>query len=219
MREDLHILLKKQLKKHFNGTISDSEDFDSFLETINDSYYKFEKDFEKLEDSLNRSTKETTEEIKKVNKNLKKEIDERKRIENKLTENLARISRLNNYEAIISSVTQSVHQSLELKDVLEYAVDSISKNIESVKHVTIYLVEDDFAVMQAHRGFTKEYIKRASSIPKGVGLIWKTISDEKPLFVLDTKKDDVIGPAGRKMGIMSYISIPLFDRNIPIGAF
>ena len=218
MRENYHGLLKKQLKEHFNGQNGHNKEFDEFLEIINDSYLKFEKEFEKLEDSLNRSTKETNEEIKKVNKDLKNEIVERKKIENKLTENLARISRLNKYEAIISSVTQSVHQSLELKDVLEYAVDSISKNIDSVKHVTIYLVEDDLAVMQAHRGFTKDYINKASRIPRGKGLIWKTIEEEKPLFVLDTKKDETIGPAGRKMGILSYISVPLFYNNKAIGA-
>ncbi|MGI9554172.1 MAG: hypothetical protein ACR2NC_04535, partial [Thermodesulfobacteriota bacterium] len=138
MRDNLHGLLKKQVKKHFNVSDSLNDQIDSFLETINHSYIKFEKDFEKLEDSLSKSSKETNEEIKKVNHSLKNEIEERKRIESKLTENLVCISRLNNYEAIISSVTQSVHQSLELNDVLEYAVDSISKNIESVKHVTIY---------------------------------------------------------------------------------
>jgi len=218
MKQDLHGLLKKQLKKHFNGSKIENKKFDSFLDTVNDSYNKFEKDFEKLEDSLDKSTKNTTDEIKKVNENLKKEIDERKRVENKLTENLERISKLNKYEAIISSITQSVHQSLDLKDVLEYAVDSISKNIDSVKNVTIYIIEGDFAVMQAHRGFTKDYIKKASRIPKGKGLIWKTITDKKSLFVTDTKKDSVIGPAGRNMGIMSYISIPLFKEKLPHGA-
>jgi len=132
----------------------------------------------------------------------------------KLYEDFAKKSR---YENIISSITKSVHQSIDLKDVLEYAVDSINKNIECVKHVTIYLVEGDEAVMQSHRGFTKEYLKRASRIPKPKGLIWKTLLDKKTLIVLDTKKDTVIGPAGRKMGIKSYISIPLFKDNNPLG--
>ncbi len=240
MNKDLHGLLKKQIKKYFkiNGSSDIPKDVDNFLSTVNSTYQYFDKKTQKLKNTLNNKSNELektaidhrisvedlelkiherTIELEKLNRSLKSEIEERKRIENALTKNLVKSSKISKYEAIISSVTQSVHQSLKLQDVLEYAVDSISKNIDSVMHATIYLIEDEEAVMQVHRGFTKNYIKRASRIPKGKGLIWKTIDDRKPLFVLDTAEDKTIGEAGIRMGISSYISIPLFHGSETIG--
>ena len=123
----------------------------------------------------------------------------------------------NIYNEIVHSVTQSVHQSLNLHDVLDYAVDSISKNIESAMHTTIYFVENDEAVMQTHRGFTDEYLKRAERIPKPKGLIWKTIVDKRVRYIPDVDKDDAIGKAGKDMGIKSYLSVPIFDEISVIG--
>ena len=240
MSKDLHGLLKKQIKEHFKiyGTSNIPEEIDNFLSTINSTYLNFDKKTRDLEKTLTNKTDELeqtetdhrisvgdlelkiherTLELEKLNHSLKNEIEERKRIESVLTKNLVKTSKISKYEAIISSVTQSVHQSLNLRDVLEYAVDSISKNIDSVMHATIYLIEDDEAVMQVHRGFTKNYIKRASRIPKGKGLIWKTILERQSLFVLDTSEDKTIGEAGIKMGISSYISIPLFHGTETIG--
>jgi len=233
MNDNLHRLLKKQIKQHLKVKVTNDlpEDIDNFLSTINSTYYNFDKETKKLETTLHtKSTdhrvsvedlehkiRERTAELEKLNLDLKNEIEERKRIETILTQNLVKTSKISNYEAIISSVTQSVHQSLNLKDVLEYAVDSISKNIDSVMHATIYLIENDEAVMQVHRGFSKNYIKNASRIPRGKGLIWKTILDMQSLFVLDTRSDETIGQAGIKMGISSYISIPLFHGSETIG--
>jgi PAS domain S-box-containing protein len=240
MNEDLHSLLKKQIKKYFkvNGTNNLPEDIDRFLYSVSNTYLNFDEENQKLEHSLNTTStelkqtnshlrisledleseiRERTKELEKLNLNLKKDNEERKRIESALTKNLVKTSKISNYEAIISSVTQSVHQSLKLKDVLEYAVDSISKNIDSVMHATIYLIENDEAVMQVHRGFSKSYIKKASRIPRGKGLIWKTVLDNKTQFVLDTSEDKTIGPAGIKMGISSYISIPLINKSETIG--
>lgn len=66
---------------------------------------------------------------------------ERKRAEEALRETLFQLSRKNRYEAIISTVTRSVHQSINLQEVLENAVESMSRNIDKVQHVVIYLVD------------------------------------------------------------------------------
>ena len=229
MSKNLHGLLKKQIKQYFKIESEKDlpDDIDKFLSTVNSTYVNFDNQNQKLKESsteyrisvedLELKIQERTKELEKLNLELKKEIDERKRIESALTKNLLKTSRISKYEAIINSVTQSVHQSLKLTDVLEYAVDSISKNIDSVMHSTIYLIEDDEAVMQVHRGFSKNYIKRASRIPRGRGLIWKTVNEAQTQFVLDTSKDEAIGQAGIRMGIASYISIPLFHGPETIG--
>lgn len=70
-----------------------------------------------------------------------REITERKRAEEALQETLDQLSRKNRYETIISAVTRSVHQSTNLENVLENAVQSIAENIEKADSVSIYFVE------------------------------------------------------------------------------
>ncbi|MBI2487348.1 MAG: GAF domain-containing protein [Deltaproteobacteria bacterium] len=115
---------------------------------------------------------------------------------------------------IVSTVTRSVHQSINLLEVLENAVESISKNIDAVDTVAIYIAEGEEAVLKTHRGFTTSYIKRAGRIPYTRGLTWKTIIEGKPRYCADVELDTVIGPAGREMGIKSYLSMPIsFERK------
>ncbi|MBI2487345.1 MAG: GAF domain-containing protein [Deltaproteobacteria bacterium] len=124
---------------------------------------------------------------------------ERKRAEEALRESLVQLSKKNRYETIISVVTRSVHRSISLQEVLENAVESISKNIDAVDTVAIYIAEGEEAVLKTHRGFTTSYIKRAGRIPYTRGLTWKTIIEGKPRYCADVDEDTAIG-AGRKMG-------------------
>lgn len=137
------------------------------------------------------------------------EIAERKQANEVLRETLAHLSKKNRYETIISTVTRDVHQSINLQEVLENAVESMSVNIELMEHIGIYLVEGEEAVLKAHRGLTDRYIKQAERIPYPKGATWETIIKGKPSYVADTNQDTVIGPAGREMGIKSYLSMPI----------
>ncbi|MGH7901235.1 MAG: PAS domain-containing protein, partial [Thermodesulfobacteriota bacterium] len=77
------------------------------------------------------------------------DITERKQAEEALKGSLAQLSRKSHYEAVISTVTRSVHQSINLQDVLENAVESMKQNIERVKNVSIYMVEGDGELSRA----------------------------------------------------------------------
>ncbi|MEE8045034.1 MAG: sigma 54-interacting transcriptional regulator, partial [Thermodesulfobacteriota bacterium] len=124
--------------------------------------------------------------------------------------NLYRVlHRKNLYEKIISTVTQSVHQSIDLKEVMDNAVEAMNQNIEQANIVEIYLIEDKKAVLKSHIGYKKTYIKKAGSIPYPKGFIWETAIDEKPIYCPDTEKDTLIGPAGRAAGIKAYLSMPI----------
>ena len=114
-------------------------------------------------------------------------------------------------------MTQSVHKSIYLEDVFDNSVDALSKNVEAVKHASIYMLEGDTAVMKAHRGFTKEYRDRANIIPYGKGLVWRTVLDEEARYIPNTKLDDAIGEAGIKMGIKSYLSVPIYNQDSIVG--
>jgi PAS domain S-box-containing protein len=146
-----------------------------------------------------------------------REITERIKAEEALRETLDQLSRKSRYEAIISAVTRSVHQSTNLENVFENAVQSIHDNIERADNVSIYLVEGEEAVLKAHRGYVDWYIKRVSRIPYPRGYSWKVIMDEMPRYCPDVDGDTVIGPAGRELGIKSYLSLPILYAGKTIG--
>jgi len=70
LNNDLHRLLKRQLKKSKLET-SDGYDFDKFLDMVNDAYKSFDKDVLHIEHILEKSSKE----LFKANKFLKLESD------------------------------------------------------------------------------------------------------------------------------------------------
>jgi len=127
------------------------------------------------------------------------------------------LSKRNRYETIISTVTRSVHQSIELQEVLENAVDAMTKNIGGVEHVAIHLVEGEEAVIKAYRGHPDWFIERVRRIPYPKGFTWKTIIEGKPSYCPDVDQDTFIGPAGREVGTKSYLSMPVHLEGKTVG--
>jgi two-component system sensor kinase len=114
-------------------------------------------------------------------------------------------------------VTQSVHQSINLQDVLENAVDTMSRNIDGMDIIGILMVEGEEAVLKAHRGYPDWFLKRVGRIPYPKGFTWKTIIEGKPRYIADTDQDTDIGPAGREVGTKSYVSIPIHYEDKAVG--
>ncbi len=142
---------------------------------------------------------------------------ERNKYEETKEENLRVLSKKSRHEEIISTVTRSVHQSIDLQTVLDNSIEAMIKNVDNIHNVSIYLVEDDFAVLKSHYGFTEDYLKRASRIPYPKGGIWRAIIDAEPRYCADTDLDDAIGQAGRDMGIKCYLVVPLFIDDKIVG--
>ena len=153
-----------------------------------------------------------------------KMLEEMKKREEDLKQTLTQLSKKNRYESIISAVTQNVHKTINLQDVLENAVDAMSKNIDNVNNVSIYLVEEaegdstSFdkaqdtsaqAVLKSYRGYPDWWIKQVRTIPYPIGFTWKTIIGGKLTYCADVGTDSVIGPAGKRMGTKSYASMPI----------
>jgi diguanylate cyclase (GGDEF)-like protein/PAS domain S-box-containing protein len=128
------------------------------------------------------------------------------------------LTRKNRYQTIIATVTRSVHQSIDLQDVLENAVESMSNNIEGVDNVSIYMVEGKEAVAKAYRGYPKWFMDQIGRIPYPKGFTWKTIIDGKPRYVSNTENDKVIGSAGLKVGTRSYAAMPIHFEGETIGS-
>ncbi len=146
-----------------------------------------------------------------------RDITERKAAEKTLGETLGRLSKMNRYESIIGIVTRTVHQTINLQEVLENAVQALSENIDKAQHVSIYMVEGGDAVMKAYRGYPGWFVERVKSIPYPTGLTWKIITDGKPRYCPDVDHDETIGPAAREAGIKSYLSMPVFFEGKSVG--
>ncbi|HWP90703.1 MAG TPA: GAF domain-containing protein [Thermodesulfobacteriota bacterium] len=145
------------------------------------------------------------------------DITVRRQTEEALRENLAQLSKKNRYEAIISTVTRSVHHSINLPEVLENAVEVMSKNIDVAENVSIYLVEGKEAILRAYRGYPDWFVKRVRRIPYPKGATWRTIIDGIPRYCSDVDKDIHIGPAGRQLGTKSYLSMPIRSEGRTVG--
>ena len=134
-----------------------------------------------------------------------------------LEENIKKLERKSRYEQIVNTVTASVHQTLDLHEVFENAVDVMSRQIKAAQNVCIYMVESDYAVLKTYRGYRDSMMDRISSIPYPKGFTWKTLIDGKPLHCPDVDKDPYIGPIGRKLGTKSYVSMPIKSGGKAIG--
>lgn len=176
-----------------------------------------EDKLQKAYDELEIQVQERTAELAQFNEKLKNEIAARKQVEEALRENFAQLSRKNRYETIINTVTRSIHQSINLQDVLENAVESMSKNIDEADNVSIYMVEGQEAVIKAYRGYPEWFINRVRTIPYPKGFTWKAIIEGRPIYCTDVDKDTVIGPAGREMGTKSYASVPINYGDKTVG--
>lgn len=131
---------------------------------------------------------------------------------------LLHYEKMNRYEKIIRIITQSVHRSLDLDEVINIAVDEMNKHIESAENVCIYMVEGDNAVLKSFRGFPSDMMKLLGTIPYPKGFTWRTIIDSKPIHCPDVDEDTLIGPKGREIGTKSYVCMPICHAGKAIGS-
>jgi len=125
--------------------------------------------------------------------------------------------KISRYEKTVRIVTQKVHRSLDLSDVMDSAVDVMNKHIETAENVSIYMVEGDTAVLKSYRGYPDYYMDKLAAIPYPRGFTWKTILESRPCYCPDVDRDTVIGPLGRELGTKSYVSMPIRHMGKAIG--
>jgi signal transduction histidine kinase len=130
-------------------------------------------------------------------------------------ESKLRIEHLN----ILITLIQTLHKSSNLEDVYRVSLDSVVE-LDSVDIACIYLVDEikNEVVMQDHRNFPEEFIRRASRNPYPKGVTWKVINTGKILNVMNAEKDPDVGPAGRDLGFRSMLGIPIVLEGRGIGA-
>ncbi len=138
-----------------------------------------------------------------------------KEAENELKKTVDKLKIKTKYEELINSISQVIHKSINVKDVLDNTAEAINNSVDVVDKVSIYLVEGREALIKAHSGAPNWYIEKVGRIPFGSGYTWNTITSGDLNYCSDTDSDNLVGPAGLLLGIKSYVSIPIkFDSNI-----
>src|ERR1700758_5539038 len=117
---------------------------------------------------------------------------------------------INENLSVLNTIATSVHKSLNLKEVYDIALDKVL-GITAFDIIMIYLVDENTneAVLQAHRGLTEDYIKRAGRIPYPKGVTWKVINSGELTLIEDIQKDPDLGPAGRTLGHRTMVIVPI----------
>ena len=145
------------------------------------------------------------------------DITKRAQAEQRLKETLSQLSKINKYETVIGIVTRTVHNSVNLRTVMENSVQALYQNMDAAKYVAIYLVEGAEAVLQAHRGLPKWFAERMKRIQFPTGYTWRTIIKGKTEYVPDAVSGHHVGPAGVELGLKSYVAIPLKNDGKVVG--
>ncbi len=98
-----------------------------------------------------------------------RDITARRQADSLLQANLARLAKKHRYEAIISSVAHSVHQSTSLQAVLDHAVDAMRTHIAHIDGIEIFLLEGQEAVLKAHCGLPEWLVAEIQRLPAPQG--------------------------------------------------
>ena len=119
---------------------------------------------------------------------------------------------------ILNTVTQAVHKSHDLDEVYNIALD-MATELENVDIACIYLVDRSRkeAVLQAHRNLPEEYIRGAQRIPYSSGITWEVINSGKILNIENIQMNPKIGQAGKKLGHLAVLGIPITSDEGAIG--
>jgi formate hydrogenlyase transcriptional activator len=147
-----------------------------------------------------------------------REVTGRQPADARIQADLARLAKKHRYEAIVSAVARSVHQSTNVQDVLENAVEAMRTQIERIDAIEIFLCEGEAAVLKAHSGLPAWVIAQIHRLPAPQGYTWKVIVDGQPRYCADVDQDAFIHPAGRAFGVKSYVSMPISAEGKTVGA-
>src|SRR3989304_4514611 len=118
----------------------------------------------------------------------------------------------------LNTIATSIHKSLHLQEIYNVALDTVL-DITAFDILMIYLADENTneAVLQAHRGLTEAYIKRAGRIPCPKGVTWRVINSGERSLIDDIQKEPDLGPAGRALGHHTVLGVPIRQEDKTIG--
>ena len=152
-------------------------------------------------------------ELRRLNAELQAEITERKRAEEALR-------RRNEELAALNTITAAVSQSLDLKEILNAALEE-TLAVLNAKGGVMYLFDETSQTFApaVHRGLSQDVLREVTGFKLGEGLSGRAAQTGQPLLVPDLAKDlRNISPTSVKEGWRSVVSVPLKVKGKTAGA-
>lgn len=145
--------------------------------------------------------------------NVIQDITVQKNTEKALNTTITELIKKNKYENIISSITKSLSESIELGVVMENTADLIQRNVDGVDYLSIYLVGNDTAVLKASRGYPENFIDEIKTIQRPDGQTWESINAQKVIISKNAGKVNAVKEPLPSSGNGCFISIPVFSSD------
>jgi len=145
------------------------------------------------------------------------DITLQKSTEKALKDTISELIKKNKYEKIISAITKSLSETMELDDVLENTAELIRQNVEGVNYLSVYIVEGRVAVLKASRGYPEWLVDRIKRIPYPSGNIWKTIKQKKIRYSKELTDEYSLFDLPDTTGTRCFVSIPVFKDDTVTG--
>lgn len=122
----------------------------------------------------------------------------------------------------LNTIATSVHSSLSLNEIYNTGLDQVL-GITAFDTIMAFLVDENTneAVLQAHKGLTEDYARKAGRIPYPNGVTWKVINSGELTLIDDVQKDPDLALAVGAMGHRTLLIIPikLGEKTIGIISF
>jgi len=146
-----------------------------------------------------------------------KNFTERIKTEEILMNNFLEISKKNLYESILSSVSQSAHNTPDVDEIMNTTIESVFDQVDSVEFISVFQVEGDNAVLKSQRGYPDWFTEKIKVIDSPTSVTRQCVKNGQSIHVNNPDEDSYLGKAGRELGIKSYVSTPIFLHGRPTG--
>jgi len=141
-------------------------------------------------------------------------LEEKQRIENELIRKYTELTVLNNISA-------RVNQSLDLEEILNFAINELQNIVGNDKGICIYLLDrkKNELVFTAQTGYAEEFFKRLSRLKIEEGLVGSVVKAKTPLAYDDYPHyPQALKPVVEDAKIKSAMSVPLLAKDQIVGA-
>ena len=124
------------------------------------------------------------------------------------------IERLNRESSILSTIGQTINQSIDLHEILNNSLDKITELTE-VSAVGLYLLNEreKNLVLAAQRGFSRNFSKGMRTLKLGEGICGKVALSGEPLFIEDYPTCPDALSLMIEEGVKSIVVVPLKSKT------